>query len=43
MFALARERFEDAAVQLAHSGGRIDPDRLEADVMVLEPHGPAAA
>jgi hypothetical protein len=43
MFALARERFENAAAKLAESGGKIDPDRLDADEIVLEPHGPAAA
>jgi hypothetical protein len=43
MFALARERFEDAAAKLAQSNGRIDPEMLDADEMVLEPRGPAAA
>ena len=43
MFALAGEQFEDAAAKLARSDGKIDADRLDADQMVLEPHGPAAA
>jgi hypothetical protein len=43
MFALARERFEDAAAGLAQSGGKIDPEMLDADEMVLESHGPAPA
>ena len=43
MFALAGEQFEDAAARLARSDGKIDADRLDADQMVLEPHGPAAA
>jgi hypothetical protein len=43
MFALARERFEDAAAKLAQSNGRIDPEMLDADEMVLEPHDPSAA
>ena len=43
MFALARERFEDAAAKLARSDGKIDPDMLDADQIVMEPHGPAAA
>jgi hypothetical protein len=43
MFALARERFEDAAAKLAQSAGTIDPEMLDADEMVLRSHGPAAA
>jgi hypothetical protein len=43
MFALARERFEDAAAKLAQSNGRIDPEMLDADEMVLGPHDPSAA
>jgi hypothetical protein len=43
MFALARERFENAAAKLAQSEGKIDPDLLDADQMVVEPYGPAAA
>jgi hypothetical protein len=43
MFALARERFESAAVRLAQSDGRIDPDMLDADEMVLESHGPPSS
>jgi predicted transcriptional regulator len=43
MFALARERFEDAAAKLSQSDGKINPDRLDADQIVMEPHGPAAA
>lgn len=43
MFALARERFESAAARLAQSDGKIDPDMLDADEMMLEPHGPPAA
>jgi hypothetical protein len=43
MFALARERFESAAIKLAQSDGKIDPEMLDADEMVLESHGPAAA
>ena len=43
MFALARERFENAAAKLAQSDGKIDPDMLDADEMVLDPpHGSAA-
>ena len=42
MFALARERFENAAARFAQSDGKIDPEMLDADEMVLEPHGPAA-
>ena len=42
MFALARERFENAAAKLAQSDGKIDPEMLDADEMILEPHGPAA-
>jgi predicted transcriptional regulator len=43
MFALARERFENAAAKLAQSDGKIDREMLDADEMILEPHGPAAA
>ena len=43
MFALARERFENAAARLARSDGKIDPEMLDADEMVLEAPGPAAA
>jgi hypothetical protein len=43
MFALARERFEDAAAKLAQSDGKIDPEMLDADDMVLGARGPAAA
>ena len=43
MFALARERFENAAAKLAQSDGKIDPEMLDADETVLESHGPAAA
>ena len=43
MFSLARERFEQAAAQLAVSGGKIDHDMLDADEMVVvETYGPAA-
>jgi hypothetical protein len=42
MFALARERFEDAAAKLAQSDGQIDPELLDADEIVLESQGPAA-
>jgi len=43
MFALARERFENAAAKLAQSDGKIDREMLDADEMILEPQGPAAA
>jgi hypothetical protein len=43
MFALARERFASAAAKLARSDGKIDSEMLDADQMVLEPLGPAAA
>jgi hypothetical protein len=43
MFALARERFENSAAKLAKSDGKIDPEMLDADEMVLESPGPAAA
>lgn len=43
MFALARERFEQAAAKLAASDGKIDHDMLDADEMaVVETYGPAA-
>jgi hypothetical protein len=43
MFALARERFENAAAKLARSEGTVDHEMLSADEMVVEPlHGPLA-
>ncbi len=43
MFALARERFENAAARLAKSDGQIDHEMLDADeIVVMETHGPAA-
>jgi hypothetical protein len=41
MFALARERFESSAAKLAKSDGKIDPETLDADEMILESPGPA--
>ena len=42
LFALARERFENAAAKLAQSDGTIDPQMLDADEMVLDSPGAAA-
>jgi predicted transcriptional regulator len=41
MFALARERFENAAAELAQSNGTVDPQMLDADEMILDSIGPA--
>ena len=43
MFELAREQFENAAAKLAQSDGKIDPEMLDADEMLLESHGPAGS
>jgi hypothetical protein len=41
LFSSARERFEQAAAQLAVSDGKIDHDMLDADEMVVvETYGP---